>query len=92
MFTFNSWRWCFYINLPIGAITIIVIALFFTAPERKAVAKLTWKERAEQLDLYGTAFFMPAVVCLLLALQWGGSKYEVSNNCHAAKFGFQPLR
>jgi EmrB/QacA subfamily drug resistance transporter len=70
-----TWRWCFYINLPLGAITIIVIILFFKEPDRKAVAKKTWKQRAEELDLIGTVFFMPAIVCLLLALQWGGSKY-----------------
>jgi MFS family permease len=74
-----TWRWCFYINVPIGAVTILVIALFFKAPDRKALASLTWSERANQLDLFGTAFFMPGVICLLLALQWGGSKYEWAN-------------
>lgn len=73
-----TWRWCFYINLPIGAVTVGVIMLFFKAPGRAAV-KLTWKQRASQLDLIGTAFFMPAIVCLLLALQWGGSKYPWGN-------------
>lgn len=70
-----TWRWCFYINLPLGAITIIVIILFFREPDRKAVVQKTWKQRAEELDLIGTVFFMPAIVSLLLALQWGGSKY-----------------
>jgi MFS family permease len=81
-----TWRWCFYINLPLGAITIGVIILFFNAPERKEVASLTWKERAGQLDLLGTLFFMPAVVCLLLALQWGGSKYDWNNGRIIALF------
>jgi MFS family permease len=81
-----TWRWCFYINLPLGAITIGVIILFFKAPERKEVASLTWKERAGQLDLLGTLFFMPAVVCLLLALQWGGSKYNWSDGRIIALF------
>lgn len=71
-----TWRWCFYINLPLGAITIAVIFFFFKAPERKAVAVKTWRQRANELDLAGTVFFMPAIICLLLALQWGGSKYE----------------
>lgn len=74
--TCPRWRWCFYINLPIGAITILVIAIFFKAPERKPVATLTWGGRLAQLDLLGTLFFIPAIVCLLLALQWGGFKYQ----------------
>lgn len=66
---------CFYINLPIGAITVIVIILFFKAPEREAIASLGWKARIKEFDLEGTAAFIPAIICLLLALQWGGTKY-----------------
>jgi MFS family permease len=29
----------------------------------------------KEFDLYGTAVLIPAVICLLLALQWGGTKY-----------------
>ncbi|KAI9734103.1 MAG: MFS sugar transporter [Claussenomyces sp. TS43310] len=74
-----TWRWCFYINLPIGAIAVAVIAFFFTPPERRSVGTLSWKERLGQLDLIGTAFFMPAIICILLALQWGGSTYAWGN-------------
>jgi MFS family permease len=81
-----TWRWCFYINLPIGAITIVVIAIFFKAPGRAQVSTLSWKQRLGELDLIGTAFFMPAIVCLLLALQWGGSKYEWNNGRIIALF------
>ncbi|KAH6666631.1 putative HC-toxin efflux carrier [Halenospora varia] len=70
-----TWRWCFFINLPIGAITVVAIIIFFKNPERAAVADLGWKARVEEFDLYGTAVFIPAIICLLLALQWGGSKY-----------------
>ncbi|KAA6416126.1 MAG: MFS general substrate transporter [Lasallia pustulata] len=70
-----SWRWCFYINLPIGAVTFFVIALFFKSPVRKNETSNGWQERTKQLDPIGTTFFIPAIVCLLLALQWGGSKY-----------------
>ncbi len=71
-----SWRWCFYINLPIGAITMVVIFVFFKAPERAAVENLGWKARVKEFDLLGTAFFIPSIICLLLALQWGGTKYD----------------
>ncbi|KAB8301995.1 hypothetical protein EYC80_005448 [Monilinia laxa] len=74
-----TWRWCFLINLPIGAVTVIVILIFFKAPDREAVAELPWSERVKEFDLLGTAFFIPAIICLLLALQWGGTKYPWSN-------------
>lgn len=71
-----TWRWCFYINLPFGAITAAFILLFFRVPRRAVKNDLSWKDQLRQMDLEGTALFLPSVVCLLLALQWGGSKYE----------------
>jgi hypothetical protein len=49
--------------------------ILFKSPERKAVASLGWKERVKEFDLWGTTVFIPAIICLLLALQWGGTKY-----------------
>src|SRR5207247_2313166 len=74
-----TWRWCFYINLPIGAVTFGSIVIFFQSPPRQVQAATSWKERFVQFDPYGTAVFIPSLVCLLLALQWGGSKYAWSN-------------
>ncbi|KAJ5293876.1 hypothetical protein N7508_008697 [Penicillium antarcticum] len=73
-----SWRWCFYINLPIGAITVVVIAIFFPAPNRQ-IKNSTWSERIRKFDPMGTSLFLPAIICLLLALQWGGTTYPWSN-------------
>jgi EmrB/QacA subfamily drug resistance transporter len=71
-----TWRWCFYINLPIGAITIVIIALFFVSPHtHRNTTVETWGQRIMQFDPVGTVLFMPAVICLLLALQWGGTTY-----------------
>ena len=81
-----SWRWCFYINLPIGAVTFVIIALMFTSPKRKNKQNLTWREKLERMDPIGTAIFVPAVICMLLALQWGGSKYDWSNGRIIALF------
>lgn len=74
-----SWRWCFYINLPLGAITIVGIAFLFSSPERKNEKSIGFNARVKQFDPLGTAVFIPAIVCLLLALQWGGSKYKWGN-------------
>ncbi|KAJ7485668.1 DHA14-like major facilitator [Mycena latifolia] len=71
-----TWRWCFYINLPIGAVTLLVITLFFKAPGSSVKTEfMPLIDRIQQFDPLGTVTFVPAIVCLLLALQWGGSKY-----------------
>jgi hypothetical protein len=53
---------------------MLVILIFFKAPERAAVANLGWKERIKEFDLYGTAFFIPAIISLLLGLSMRGAR------------------
>jgi MFS family permease len=69
-----TWRWCFYINLPIGAVAIVVVVWILRIPDRDTT-KGTLREKIMQLDLLGTSALVPGTVCLLLALQWGGSTY-----------------
>ncbi|KAK0625477.1 major facilitator superfamily domain-containing protein [Bombardia bombarda] len=71
-----SWRWCFFINLPVGAITLVVIGVFFPDPQRQIKNDDTIVQRIMRFDPFGTLVFMPAVISLLLALQWGGTTYE----------------
>lgn len=66
-------------SLPLGGVTVFFIVLFFTSPAKSERADLPQREKLGQLDFIGTAIFIPAIVCLLLALQWGGSTYEWSN-------------
>ena len=66
-----SWRWCFYINLPVGGLAIAIVYFFFHNPEREE-SKLEFKQKILQIDLLGAFFLICAIVCLLLALQWGG--------------------
>lgn len=73
-----SWRWCFYINLPLGALTLVIVTLVLHIPAQK-FEKLTPKQRLLSLDPIGTAVFFPSIICLLLALQWGGVVYAWSN-------------
>lgn len=75
VFTSNvTWRWCFYINLPFGGIAMVFIYFLLQIPDR-ATTHLPNREKLAQLDSLGLLFLLPGVVCLLLALQWGGSKY-----------------
>ncbi|KAJ7021451.1 DHA14-like major facilitator [Mycena alexandri] len=81
-----TWRWCLYINLPIGAVTLFVIIFFFTAPGTRSKEAMTFSDRIQQFDPWGTLIFVPSIICLLLALQWGGSKYPWSDGRIIALF------
>ncbi|PLB38198.1 MDR family MFS transporter [Aspergillus candidus] len=75
-----SWRWCFYINLPIGAIAVPFIVLFLSSPPREQQLKRgDWAFQLGQFDPAGTILFVAAIICLLIALQWGGSRYPWSD-------------
>ncbi len=71
-----TWRWCFYINLPIGGLSAFIIAIFFKAPSGAKPVPATWKEKLLQMDLVGTALVMGGVISYILALQYGGQTLE----------------
>ncbi|KAJ3072028.1 hypothetical protein HDU98_004428 [Podochytrium sp. JEL0797] len=66
-----SWRWCFFINLPIGAITVatVIVILKFPKTEGSMVEKL------KRIDFLGSAVFIAAIVTLLTPLQLGGNSW-----------------
>ena len=73
-----SWRWCFYINLPIAGVVLAILYFTLSMPH-KTGGQTTLRQKFFRLDPLGTLFLMPSVVCLLLALQWGGSTYAWEN-------------
>ncbi|KAG9524149.1 MFS general substrate transporter, partial [Aureobasidium melanogenum] len=81
-----SWRWCFYINLPIGALTIVMIAFLLQVPRLDNSEQPSLWQRIKRLDLIGASLLIPATVCLLLALQWGGTTYPWNNSRIIALF------
>lgn len=74
-----TWRWCFYINLPLGVITVITLIFCLQFPPSSPKPKKTWKENVLRFDPIGTVLFAPSIICLLLALQWGGTTYPWSD-------------
>ena len=71
-------RWCFYINLPIGGLVFVFLLLVLSATPPPQ-GGLTLRQQIARLDLPGTAVLLPCIVCLLLALQWGGQQYPWSD-------------
>ncbi|KAL6716123.1 hypothetical protein ACLMJK_005689 [Lecanora helva] len=73
-----SWRWCFYINLPIGGVAMVIL-LFILENPKASKGSTPWRQQVKQLDPIGTVFFIAGMVCVLLALQWGGTTYSWSS-------------
>ncbi|VUC21371.1 unnamed protein product [Clonostachys rosea] len=72
-FTDNvSWRWCFYINLPIGGVSAGIILLFFQTPKHAIPEQAPLLEKLRQMDFPGVALVMGGVVAYLLGVQYGG--------------------
>ncbi|KAI1758250.1 putative gliotoxin efflux pump [Xylaria castorea] len=66
-----SWRWCFYINLPIGGFAALVFFILFPKPTAP-LPQATIKEKLLQLDPLGTTLAIASIVSYFLALEWGG--------------------
>ena len=61
-----SWRWVFYVNLPVGAVALVVTSVVLDLPSRRI---------SHQIDYLGTALLVGAVGSILLAVTWGGTQY-----------------
>ncbi|KAJ5379129.1 efflux pump antibiotic resistance protein [Penicillium cosmopolitanum] len=71
-----GWRWCFYINGPIGVVAIVLTMFCFSdTPKPGDIARLKLKQKISQLDLVSNMLFIPALTGLFLALSWAGTKY-----------------
>jgi MFS family permease len=77
--TYVSWRWCFYINLPIGGVTLLVIFFLFENPAGQKISTENLKTKLIAMNPLGLGAFIGSIVCLLLALQWGGVTYAWSS-------------
>lgn len=71
-FTSNvTWRWCFYINLPIGGVAMVVLFFAFNPPKTKG----NIKDKLKLIDYVGVFFLTSGLVLVLLALTFGGNDY-----------------
>ncbi|GHB49055.1 MULTISPECIES: MFS transporter [Streptomyces] len=61
-----SWRWCFYINVPFGLVTLVVVAVVLKLPKPTA---------RRRLDVLGALLLAAASTCLVLLTSWGGTEY-----------------
>lgn len=71
-----SWRWCFYINLPIGGAAAVAVFFFFHLPPQKtSTPEISWQQKLLHIDPVGIALVMGSITCFILALQYGGTSH-----------------
>ncbi|ANH94277.1 MFS transporter [Streptomyces sp. SAT1] len=61
-----SWRWCFYVNVPFGLVTLLVVTLVLKLPRPRTRARF---------DFLGTLLLGAASTCAVLLTSWGGTEY-----------------
>ncbi|HET7420227.1 MAG TPA: DHA2 family efflux MFS transporter permease subunit [Candidatus Dormibacteraeota bacterium] len=61
-----TWRWLFFVNLPIAALTLVVISLYMHVPNER---------RRRSIDVWGSVTLTGGITCALLATVWGGVQY-----------------
>src|SRR6266508_2873285 len=65
-----SWRWLFFVNLPIAVLTLIVIWLYMHVPNER---------RKHTIDVWGSVTLSLGIASALLATVWGGVQYPWSS-------------
>ncbi|RDB25788.1 Efflux pump roqT [Hypsizygus marmoreus] len=68
-----SWRWCFYINLPLGAVAILATVAWLPNQPTVDNSEAPFR-RWLHLDWIGAFLSFAMVTMLLIALQWGGNE------------------
>jgi EmrB/QacA subfamily drug resistance transporter len=61
-----SWRWVFFVNVPLGIIALFAVATRLHLPVKKG---------HHQIDYLGAALLSASSICLILATIWGGTTY-----------------
>ncbi|KAK3987326.1 MFS general substrate transporter [Cladorrhinum sp. PSN332] len=72
----TTWRWVFYLNLPIGGLSILMILAFLKVSYNK---EMPFRQKLTRIDYAGNAIIIGATVSVLYALTYGGGKLPWSS-------------
>jgi EmrB/QacA subfamily drug resistance transporter len=62
-----SWRWIFYINLPVGLVALTLISIY--------MPKIKGRAEGRKIDFLGAGLLATTLVTMILATTWGGTQY-----------------
>ncbi|KAG0274365.1 hypothetical protein BGZ95_009870, partial [Linnemannia exigua] len=78
----STWRWCFYMNLPLGVVAFGLVGKFLDVPFERS----NLRRKLARVDYAGVMLVIAAVLCLLLPLAWGGTTYAWDSGVIIALF------
>ena len=81
-----NWRLVFWINVPIGAISLLVVIPLIPNSAAPVKPAETILGKINQLDPFGFLTIASCTICLLFALQWGNVKYPWNSGVIIALF------
>lgn len=73
-----NWRWCFYVNLPLGILSFIFLMIGYH--ESKAPTK-------QKIDYFGTVLMVTSIMCLMFGLELGGKEFDWNSWISYSLFG-----
>ncbi|EPE37024.1 MFS general substrate transporter [Glarea lozoyensis ATCC 20868] len=74
--THSSWRWVFYINLPVAGVALVLLFIFLQMHHKREGTRL---QRMLRVHYLGHSILIASVVVILIPLTWGGTKYSWSS-------------
>ncbi|KAI0007192.1 major facilitator superfamily domain-containing protein [Xylariaceae sp. FL0662B] len=72
----TTWRWVFYINLPIGGLSLVLLWMFLHVNWDRDT--LVW-EKLKRIDIIGNVLLIASTVSVLIALTWAGAIHPWSS-------------
>ncbi|KAK1767504.1 putative multidrug resistance protein fnx1 protein [Phialemonium atrogriseum] len=72
----TTWRWVFYINLPVGGVSMLMIYLFLHVKSNK---EMPLAQKLRRIDYIGNILVIASTVAILYALTYGGTRYPWSS-------------
>ncbi|KAI0842318.1 MFS general substrate transporter [Hypoxylon sp. FL0890] len=69
----TTWRWIFYLNLPIGGVSLLILFIFLQVNYNDHT---TFAEKVRRIDFLGNAVLVASTIAVLYALAYAGANYS----------------
>ncbi|KAL9112169.1 MAG: hypothetical protein Q9227_003546 [Pyrenula ochraceoflavens] len=69
---YSTWRWCFFLDLPLGVMASLIVLICLHNVQKPDSLRRSPLKRSLQLDPIGIVVIISSMLCYLYAMRWGG--------------------